>query len=220
MKPRVAVIGTVFLDCKGFARQHYNPYGRNLGSVKFVHGGVGRNVAQNLSLLNLEVLFVSTIDDSPMGKEVAFRLRHAGVNLDYLRVNKNRGMGLWLALLDQQGNLVGSISQMPDLSLLQELIVEKGKEIIERVNHVVLELDLNAEISRMVTNLARLHSKPIYGIPGNLEVVLKHRDLLGDIECFICNDVEAGKLIGQDLTSLEAGEILQELKRLIRAVGL
>jgi len=216
MKPRVAVIGTVFMDCKGFARQLYNPYGRNLGSIKFVHGGVGRNVAQNMSLLNLNVYFVSSIDDTAMGEEVARRLLQAGVNLDYLRVSKHRGMGLWLALLDQKGDLAGSISQMPDLSLLQELVDERGHEIIERVSHVVLELDLNADISGRVVNLAREHNKPVYGIPGNLEVILRHPELLSQTECFICNDVEAGRLIGHDITNTEAVEVLQELKKLVK----
>ena len=220
MKPRVAVIGTVFVDCKGFARQLYNPQGRNLGSIRFVHGGVGRNVAQNLSLLNLEVLFVSTIDDSAMGEEVARRLRQVQVNLDYLGVSKSHGMGLWLALLDQQGDLAGSVSQMPDLTRLQKLIDEKGHEIMERTSHVVLELDLNDEISRKVIEMARQYNKPVYGLPGNLEVVLKHRDLLGQTECFICNDVEAGRLMGKGITGQEIEEVLRELKLLVQKEGL
>ncbi|MGI6549934.1 MAG: carbohydrate kinase family protein [Syntrophomonadales bacterium] len=220
MKPRAAVIGTVFMDCKGFARQLYDPYGRNLGSIKFVHGGVGRNVAQNLSLLNLEVFFVSTIDDSALGEEVARRLRQTQVNLDYLGVSKSHGMGLWLALLDQQGDLAGSISQMPDLTLLQEMVDNRGQEIMERVSHVVLEIDLNAEIAKKVIKISRQHNKPVYGIPGNLDVVLKHRDLLSHIECFICNDVEAGRLIGKNITGSEINEVLQELKALVKREGL
>ena len=41
----VTMFGTVFMDIKGFAEQNYDPVGRNLGHVKFIHGGVGRNVA-------------------------------------------------------------------------------------------------------------------------------------------------------------------------------
>ncbi len=220
MKPSVAVIGTVFMDCKGFARHLYNPYGRNLGSIRFVHGGVGRNVAQNLSLLNLEVVFVSTIDESAMGEEVARRLRQAQVNLDYLGVGRSHGMGLWLALLDQKGDLAGSISQMPDLTLLQRLVTDKGPEIMERVTHVVLEIDLNAEIARKVIDLSRQHKKPVYGIPGNLDVILKHRDLLSQTECFICNEVEAGRLIGKEITGSEIDEVLQVLKNFVKSEGL
>ena len=44
-KETIAVIGTVFVDIKGFADAHYDPAGRNVGKIKLVHGGVGRNVA-------------------------------------------------------------------------------------------------------------------------------------------------------------------------------
>ena len=85
MEPNIAVIGTVFIDCKGFAGKGYNPFGRNLGSVKFVHGGVGRNVAENLALLNQKILFVSTVDNSALGNEVIKRLRKSKVNLILLQ---------------------------------------------------------------------------------------------------------------------------------------
>lgn len=220
MEPTVAVIGTIFMDCKGFAKQLYHPHGRNLGSVKFVHGGVGRNVAQNLSLMNLEVLFVSTIDDSALGEEVARRLRQAQVNLNYLGISQRQGMGMWLAVLDQQGDLAGSISQMPDLTLLQRLVDEKGEEILEQTSHIVLELDLNAEISRKVIDMARRHKQPVYGIPGNLDVILNHRYLLRQTECFICNDVEAGRLMEKDITGLGIEEVRQELIDFVREEGL
>lgn len=92
----MAVIGTNFIDCKGFAKQKYNPLGRNLGIVKFVHGGVGRNVAENLANLGLPVFFVSTVDNFALGTEVVHRLSSAGVNLEYLSYADQKGMGMWL----------------------------------------------------------------------------------------------------------------------------
>ena len=45
MPAETVVFGTVFMDCKGFAAYRYDPLGRNVGSVRFIHGGVGRNFA-------------------------------------------------------------------------------------------------------------------------------------------------------------------------------
>jgi len=220
MEPKVAVIGTVFIDCKGFARQRYNPFGRNLGNVKFLHGGVGRNVAENLAYLNLPIYFVSTVDNSALGNEVINRLRKANVNLDFVSFAKDKGMGMWLAVLDQKGDLVGSISQMPDLSLLERLVSEKGQDVIKRSSHVVLELDLNECISRKVIEIAQKFNKQIYGIPGNLEVVMNNRDLLCYTECFICNDIEAGRLLGTDLSGMDIKELLDILIRFVIEAGL
>ena len=73
-KETIAVIGTVFVDIKGFADAHYNPIGRNVGKIRLVHGGVGRNVAENIARLGGDVLFVSSADDDMLGHGVIERL--------------------------------------------------------------------------------------------------------------------------------------------------
>lgn len=119
-------------------------------------------------------------------------------------------MGMWLAIMDQKGDLVGSISQMPDLDLLERVIAEKSREITEETTHIVLELDLNERISRSVIETAQAYRRKVYGIPGNLDVILRNPDLLTHLDCFICNDIEAGRLLSRDLTGLTI-EALQEI---------
>ena len=79
-KETIAVIGTVFVDIKGFADAHYNPIGRNVGKIRLVHGGVGRNVAENIARLGGDVLFVSSADDDMLGHGVIERLGHAKID--------------------------------------------------------------------------------------------------------------------------------------------
>ena len=66
------------VDCKGFAKQKYHPLGRNLGGIQFVHGGVGRNVVQNLANLGLNTTFLSSVDGTGIGQEVFLGLLDAG----------------------------------------------------------------------------------------------------------------------------------------------
>jgi pseudouridine kinase len=220
MEPKVAVIGTIFIDCKGFAQSNYNPFGRNLGSIQFVHGGVGRNVVVNLANLNLPTFFVSIVDDSALGKEVICNLRQANIDLHYLASAANNGLGMWLAILDQKGDLAGSISQMPDLDLLERIMAEKGQEIMNAASHIVLELDLSDRISRKVIEMAQTYRRKVYGIPGNLDVILRNRDLLTYLDCFICNDIEAGRLLGIDLAGLEVGVLQEVLTEYVIKTGL
>lgn len=216
----VAVIGTVFVDCKGFAQKAYHPAGRNVGRVEFKHGGVGRNVAENLARLGLPVRWVSTVDASGLGEEVAERLRGLGMDLRYLKKVPAQGMGMWLAVMDERGNLAGSISQMPDLAEMERLLFEQGEAIVRDAAHVILELDLNAGMSRRVIELTQLYGKPVYGIPGNLEVVLEAPELLDALACFICNDVEASKLLGTDLAALSMDQKKAVLQRYVDGTGL
>ncbi|MDB5052834.1 MAG: Pseudouridine kinase [Bacilli bacterium] len=220
MNISTAVIGTIFIDCKGFAQHNYQADSRNLGSIQFVHGGVGRNVAENLAHLQIPTAFISTVDQSGIGDEVVTRLKQAEVNTDHIHKAASNGMGMWLAIMDEHGNLAGSISQMPELSHLGGLLDKQGEMIIQRSSHIALELDLNEQISRQVLLLAHKHGKPVYGIPGNLDVILNHPDLLDSLECFICNHYEAEKLLLHDINELAPEAIIPLLIKYVDALKL
>lgn len=212
---KIAVVGTVFVDCKGFAQQQYVPTGRNVGEVRFFHGGVGRNVAENLLRIGLDTALVSTVDDSGIGSEVQQRLGEAGMDLTYLYAVPERGMGMWLAVLNEHGDLMGSISQMPDMAVLEEKMDAAAAALVEDVSHIALELDLTAGISRKILDAANAKGVPVYGIPGNLTVIMANPDLLPRLDCFICNDIEGGRLLGVELTRMEPGAILAALQNYI-----
>ncbi|MBN6188765.1 carbohydrate kinase family protein [Aneurinibacillus sp. BA2021] len=220
MSALVSVIGTIFVDCKGFAKQNYQPDTRNIGSVQFVHGGVGRNVAENLANLDVSTSFVSSVDDSGLGQEVMEHLRTLSIHTEYVQTCPVQGMGMWLAVLDEKGNLAGSISQMPVLGALERVMETKGEQIIGEAAHVVLELDLNETIARRTLALARALKRPVYGIPGNLEVIMAHPDLLSGLECFICNNFEADTLMGVDFTHMDTEQQLAALQAHVELAGL
>ena len=94
----MVVIGTVFVDVKGFPEDRYVPTGRNAGRVEIVHGGVGRNVAEDIANVELRPKFVSLVDDNAEGEAVLKKLRNHKVNTDYVLPVPD-GMGMWLACL-------------------------------------------------------------------------------------------------------------------------
>ena len=49
----IVVIGAVFVDIKGYPLSTYIPGGRNAGRVEQVHGGVSRNVAEDIANVEL-----------------------------------------------------------------------------------------------------------------------------------------------------------------------
>jgi pseudouridine kinase len=220
MSPTVSVVGTVFMDCKGFAKNRYKPDTRNIGTIQFVHGGVGRNVAENLANLDVPTFFVSSVDDTAIGKEVLERLQSSQVDSRYLVAAPSQGMGMWLAILDEKGDLAGSISQMPDLAYMEQLIAEKGAEIVETSTHIALELDLNESISKSVLALAKKENKPVYGIPGNLEVIRNHPELIDQLECFIVNNFEADLFFETDFTHASLEQQQQFVSDFVNRRGL
>jgi len=70
----IVVIGAVFVDIKGYPLSTYIPGGRNAGRIEQVHGGVSRNVAEDIANVELRPTFVGLVDDTGMGQDVIDKL--------------------------------------------------------------------------------------------------------------------------------------------------
>ena len=140
----IVVFGAVFVDIKGFPDDIYIPDGRNVGHVEYIHGGVSRNVVEDIANIELRPTFVSIVDDSALGQDVVRKLNNHKVNTDYVLTIPG-GMGTWLAVFDHSGNLAGSISQRPNLMPILDLLEEKGDEIFANADSVIVEVDMDRD---------------------------------------------------------------------------
>ncbi len=201
------VFGAVFVDVKGFSFGRYVPEGTNIGDVQVVPGGVSRNVAEDLIRLGEPVRFVSMVDDTAMGLEVRSALGALGVDTAHVLASE-KGMGWWLAILDENGDLRGSVSRQPDFRPLEAYLREHGDELIAAADGIVLEIDMNAAIAGEVLRLAQKHGRPVYVVVGNMSVIAKNPEYLRSVACFICNEIEAGKLLDRDLSAFTPEEML------------
>ena len=224
---RTAVIGVVFVDVKGFPHGKYIPTGRNIGDVRIVHGGVSRNVAQNLANVGNDVTFVTMFEPDALGSGVRANLAANGVDLTYA-IEAPAGMGMWLAVMDENGDLAGSISRQPDSSRLDALFQERGDEIMQNCDDVVLEIDMRASIADRVFELAEKHRRDIYVIVGNMGVILKRQALLSRARLIVMNEIEAGLLFGCTLDPADPERVLEvtrieakkrDLKQIVVTLG-
>lgn len=206
----IVVIGAVFVDIKGFPDDIYIPDGRNVGRIEYIHGGVGRNVAEDIANVELRPTFLSIVDNSPLGSDVEKKLRNHKVNLDYL-MRIDGGMGSWLAVFDNNGDVAGSISQRPDMSPILELLEEKGDEIFSQADSIVIEIDMDKDIVKRALKLAEKYHKQIFAVVANMSLAAQRRDFLQKFDCFICNRLEAGILFADDYSPLSSEELCQTI---------
>jgi len=213
----IVVVGAVFVDIKGFPDELYNPTGRNAGRIEIVHGGVGRNVAEDIANVELRPTFVSMVDDTATGAEVLRKLGKHKVNTDYV-ISQPDGMGMWLAVFDNSGDLAGSISKRPRLDALTALLDEKGDEIFCDADSIVIEVDMDKEIVKRILRYAEKYGKKVFGVVSNMAIASQRRDFLQSIDCFVCNLQEAGILFVDDFTDLAPDELVAELEqRIVKA---
>ena len=212
----IVVIGMIFVDIKGYPEGAFIPTGRNVGRVERIHGGVGRNVAEDIANCELRPTLVSLVDDSGDGEDVLRKLNNHKVNTRYIRKTPD-GMGTWLAVFDNDGDVAASISKRPDMQPMLDILDTQGDEIFSQADSVIVEIDLDKEIIKRVFRLAQKHGKKVYAVVGNMSIALERRDFLKSTDCLVCNLQEAGMLFFDDYTSREPLEMVDILAQKVQA---
>jgi pseudouridine kinase len=160
--------------------------------------------------VELRPTFVSLVDDSGIGEDVLEKLRKHKVNTQYIRRTPD-GMGTWLAIFDNDGDVCASISKRPDLSPIAEILDEHGDEIFAAADSIILEFDMDKEIVKRVIRYAQKYHKAVYAVVSNMSIAVERRDLLQATDCFVCNQQEAGILFSEDYGNKEPKQLAEVL---------
>jgi pseudouridine kinase len=211
----IVIIGGAFVDIKGYPEAAFIPTGRNAGRLEQIHGGVGRNVAEDVANCELRPTFVSVVDRSAMSDDVVRKLKNHKVNTDYIRVTDD-GLGTWLAVFDNDGDVYASISKRPDLRPIAGILDDHGDEIFQNADSIIIEIDLDKEVVKRIFRLAQKHGKKVYAVVSNISIALERRDFLHSIDCFVCNVQEAGILFSDDFSDLEIPELVKVISRKVQ----
>lgn len=211
----IVVFGAVFVDVKGYPLDTYIPRGRNVGRVEQVHGGVSRNVAEDIANVELRPTFVSLVDDTGMGEDVIKKLQNHKVNTNYIRRVPD-GMGTWLAVFDNDGDVCAAVSKRPNLLPILDTLEESGDEIFRDADSIVFEIDMEKEAVKKIFQLAEKYEKPVYAVVSNMSIAVERRDFMKRVECFVCNQQEAGILFSEDYSEKSPEEMVDILAEKIK----
>ena len=212
----IVVIGAVFVDIKGYPESTFIPTVRNVGRVEQIHGGVGRNVAEDVANCELRPTFISLVDESGIGEDVIRKLKSHKVNTDYIRRTPD-GIGTWLAVFGSDGDVAASISQRPNLLPIADILDSQGDEIFSQADSIIIEIDIDKEIVKQVFRLARKHGKKVFAVVSNMSIALERRDFLMHVDCFVCNLQEAGILFSEDYTDKTPEQMVEIISRKTQA---
>jgi len=212
----IVVIGAVFVDVKGYPESNFIPTGRNAGRVERVHGGVGRNVVEDIANCELRPTFVGLVDQSGDGADVIRKLKNHKVNTDYIWSTRD-GMGTWLAVFDNEGDVAASISKRPNLLPIVDILDKHGDEIFENADSVIIEIDIDKEIVKRALKLAQKYHKKVYSVVGNMSIAMERRDFIKSIDCFVCNIQEAGIMFFDDFSDKTPAEMVEILSEKVMA---
>lgn len=216
---KVVTVGTVYVDIKGYPAGEFFPAGRNAGDIKYFHGGVARNIAEDVAKLGEESILISLVDGSGVASDVVKHLKDVNVKTDYVKATE-KGMGTWMAVFDGNGELCASISKRPDLLPICDILKANGEQIFEDAAGILLEIDIDEEIVDLTMRLAAKYNIPVYAVISNMTIAKKRIDYIRKTDCFFCNRLEAEIFFDKKTEGLSPREMLDLLKRELKRLDM
>lgn len=144
MVSKVVVVGGAAMDITGSPQGVFIPRDSNPGTIRSSPCGVGRNVAENLSRLGMDVALLSAIGSDESGGILMEDCRAKGIDIRpslVLPAPSSR----YLCLRDESGNLVGAIADMDILEALLPQALEERRTLLDGADFLVLDANLPAE---------------------------------------------------------------------------
>jgi pseudouridine kinase len=108
----VVVVGGINLDTLARISGDTVPGSSNPGATITGHGGVGRNVAENLARLGSPVRLVGVVGDDAAGTMLLAHLAVLDVDVRGVRRSADCATGTYTAVLDREGDLVIGVADM------------------------------------------------------------------------------------------------------------
>lgn len=189
--PYVVVLGAASIDIKGHGMQRLWPMTANPGTIRLGIGGCARNIAENLARLGVATTLLTVVGDDVFGRLILSYTEDAGVDVSHSIVSPDHHSGAYLALFENEEQMLVSLDDMAALELLTPDYVNDHKDLFYDATMIVVDANLSEETLAAVARLARAEDIPLCVDPGSVTLAPKLESLLGDITLFVPNMDEA-----------------------------
>ena len=140
----VVVIGGANIDIKAKSNAQNKLGTSNPGVVRLSPGGVGRNIAHNLARLGSAVALISVVGQDANGTALVDATRLAGVDVSRVLI-QTVATGTYVAILDDDGELVTAMSDTRAIELLSPEMIETHRACLEQARLVVADCNLRVD---------------------------------------------------------------------------
>ena len=189
MKDYVVVVGGLNIDIAGLSGEVYREKDSNIGEVTINIGGVGQNIAQNLTKLDTPTHLITVYGSDSFGKIAQMECKKNNISLENAEQIENSRSSIYLYVNDNKGDLVTGI-------ITPEFLAKK-LDFINGAKIVVVDCNLSQEsIEWLCENV----TSPIYVDPVSVAKVDRVKNVLDKIHTLKPNELEAELLTGIKIT--------------------
>ncbi len=187
------VVGGVNVDIGGRSFKPLVGEDSNPGEVMTSLGGVGRNIAHNMSLMGLDVRLLSAYGDDLNGERVAASCSELGIDLsNALRVH-GATTSTYLYITDPEGEMALAVSDMEVCKRITPEYLSKNLALLQNAQVVVADANIPEESLKF---LAENLFVPLFVDPVSTIKAEKIKGILPKIHTLKPNRIEAELLSG------------------------
>lgn len=189
--PKVLVVGASNVDYVALSNNKLIRKDSNIGKLNITFGGVGRNIVENLAILEDDVSFITFLGNDSFGKELRKDLE--SINVKVYSPNKKERTSSYLAVLDSNGDMDVAIC---DTEIIDKSTVEDIKpfdDVISEFTSIVLDANINDKIIDHI--FKEYGDKKILVEAVSANKVKRYEKYLDKIYLFKSNVLEAKHLL-------------------------
>jgi len=187
------VVGGVNVDIGGRSHSRLVAADSNPGKVSISLGGVGRNIAHNMSLMGVDVKMLTALGEDVYGNRIAASCTELGIDASRALRVADCATSTYLYIADQEGEMALALSDMEICERITPAYLTANQQVLQ--NAQVIVADTNIPVETLVY-LAENCTAPIFCDPVSTIKAEKLRPILGKIHTLKPNRLEAELLSG------------------------
>ena len=143
--PYAVVIGGVNMDIGGRPAHKLVAQDSNPGQVRISLGGVGRNIAHNMSLLGVDVRLLTAFGDDLYAQKIAASCGELGIDISQSLQVKGAATSTYLFIADERGDMALAVSDMEIYSHVTPAYLQSRQALLDNAQLIVFDTNLPAE---------------------------------------------------------------------------
>ena len=187
------VVGGANVDICGRSWEGLVPEDSNPGLVSMSIGGVGRNIAHNLSLMGADVRMLTAVGDDLNGQRLCAASTAAGIDMSHALKLRDDRTSTYLYITGPDGDMALAVSDMTICERITPSYLEAHRSLLQNARAVVCDTNIPTE---SLLWLAEHCTAPLFCDPVSTIKAEKLRPILGRIHTLKPNRLEAELLSG------------------------
>ncbi len=190
------VVGGVNVDIGGRSFEPLVAADSNPGRVTTSLGGVGRNIAHNLSLLGIDVRLITAYGEDSHGAQIAASCSGLGIDISHSLRTSEAPTSTYVYLADNLGEMALAVSDMSVCERITPAYLAAQLPLLQNAQVVVADSNIPKESLEF---LAQNCSVPLFVDPVSTTKAEKIRGILPGIHTLKPNALEASLLSGVEI---------------------